>query len=250
MKKFFFACFWCLSFCADLFSQETEKNKSYPAILINVSYAWQNPAGDLQQRFGYNFNPMLDISFLSTSNWMIGAEGGFLFGDNLKEDPLGKMRTSDGYILSKNNTYADIRLDQRGLYFGLNMGKLISFSQKIRQGIEAKLGLGFLQHRIYIRDVDKVIPQLEGDYKKGYDRLANGFALKQYIGYRYMSKNRLINFSIGGEIIEGFTQNRRVWNFDTQYANPKNRLDILFGLRATWTLPLYIYAKNSDDFQY
>ena len=52
------------------------------------------------------------------------------------------------------------------------------------------------------------------EYKKGYDRLTNGPAITEGISYLHCGSKRLINFSLGLECTQGFTQNRRDYNFD------------------------------------
>jgi hypothetical protein len=99
-----------------------------------------------------------------------------------------------------------------------------------------------LQHKIRIEVVDNTIPQLFGDYKKGYDRLTNGIALSQYVGYFYMGNRRTVNFSLGLEIMEAFTKNRRDYNFDTMEKDDHLRMDLLIGLRLNWSIPFY--SKN------
>ena len=54
-----------------------------------------------------------------------------------------------------------------------------------------------------------------------------------------MSNNRLLNFYFGFECLEGFTQNRRSYDFDLMSHDSKKRLDILYGARVAWILPLY-----------
>ena len=63
-----------------------------------------------------------------------------------------------------------------------------------------------MYHKIRIENQDNLIPQLSKDYLKYYDRLTVGILLKQYIGYHHMSNNRLVNFTIGFECIEGFNK--------------------------------------------
>ncbi|MCK6649378.1 MAG: hypothetical protein L6Q66_06965, partial [Bacteroidia bacterium] len=88
------------------------------------------------------------------------------------------------------------------------------------------------------------IPQLDSDYKKGYDRLTNGFLLSQNLGYLYLSNNRIANFYIGFECMQGFTQNRRSYNFDQMKQDTEKRVDILYGGKVSWILPLYKKAPK------
>ena len=101
-----------------------------------------------------------------------------------------------------------------------------------------------MQHKIRIENDENQAKQISGDYVKGYDRLTNGFALMQYVGYQYLSNRRLVNFNLGVELYEGFTQNRRSYNFDEMRKDDTKRKDYLFGIRFGWVIPLYKKVPN------
>jgi hypothetical protein len=86
---------------------------------------------------------------------------------------------------------------------------------------------------------------LRGRYLRGYDRLANGTFVEQYVGYAYFSSNKLINFTIGADILAGFTQGRRDYLYDVMRPDNAKRLDLLYGLRAGWFIPMF--KRKSED---
>ena len=49
----------------------------------------------------------------------------------------------------------------------------------------------------------------------------------------------MANFYFGLECLQGFTQNRRSFDYDSMSQDTKKRLDILYGARIAWILPLY-----------
>jgi len=104
---------------------------------------------------------------------------------------------------------------------------------------------GFVQHKLNIFDKDKAVPQIRGQYVKGYDRLTNGAFIEQYVGYTYFSKYQLVNFSIGFDALIGFTQGRRDYLYDVNRTDNAKRLDILYGVRASWFIP--IFKRKSED---
>lgn len=230
--------------------QSWGRSNSGKAILLNFGYAPQIPLGDLDDRFGLNFAAEVSADYITENNWLIGVQGLFLFGNNVEEDVLAGLRTEAGDIIGNDRSPADIQLRQRGAYYGLRVGRLIGlFEDNPRSGIRINLGVGLLQHRIRIQDDPfRTVPQLEGEYFKGYDRLTNGLALHQFIGYQVIGKNNGINLTAGFEFFEGFTQNRRSFNFDTREANTDSRLDILAGFRVGFTLPFYL--GNAEDVYY
>ena len=87
---------------------------------------------------------------------------------------------------------------------------------------------------------DNTAPQLLDDYKKGYDRLAGGLGISEFIGYTYLSNSKLINFYLGFEINQSWSKPKRDVNFDTGEPNPKlNRYDVLYGIKVGWIIPLF-----------
>ena len=204
----------------------------------------------MADRFGSNFAAEVSADYMTESNWTFGVQGQFLFGSTVNEDVLAGLRTESGNIIGNDRDPADIQLRMRGSYYGLRIGRLFGLSENNkRTGIRLNLGAWLLQHRIRIQDDPfRVVPQLEGEYEKGYDRLTNGLALHQFVGFQTIGKNNGINLTIGFEFFEGFTQNRRSFNFDTRMADTEQRLDLLAGLRFSFTLPFY--QGNAEDIFY
>ncbi|MEL6660389.1 MAG: hypothetical protein AAFR36_28235 [Bacteroidota bacterium] len=226
------------------------QSNSGRVILLNFGYGPQVPLGDMADRFGNNFAAEVSADYMTESNWTFGVQGQFLFGSTVNEDVLAGLRTETGDIIGNDRDPADIQLRMRGSYYGVRVGRLFGlFESNRRSGIRINLGAGLLQHRIRIQDDPfRVVPQLEGEYAKGYDRLTNGLALHQFIGYQTIGKSNGINLTIGFEFFEGFTQNRRSFNFDTRMADTEQRLDLLAGLRVSVSLPFY--QGNAEDIFY
>jgi hypothetical protein len=158
---------------------------------------------------------------------------------------LSNLLTSRGEILDEQGQIATMFIQERGFNVFLHGGKLFPIiGPNLNSGLLITAGVGLIQHKIRLEHQEAKITQLEGDYLKGYDRLTNGLSVNQFIGYYHLSNNRLINFYIGAQATEGFTQSRREWNLDTQTQDTAQRLDMLFGLRAGWILNLYQRAPN------
>jgi hypothetical protein len=249
MKHFFILLFLLLPYFQPLLSQTPPKKGS--VLLLNFGYSYQTPLADLEARFGNNAALSLQTSLLTKNNFVWNLKYGFLFGENVKQDVIKGLRTTEGFIVGTDRNIADIQLRERGFFVGADIGKLFIIpAANARAGILVQLGTGLLQHKIRIQDdPQRIVPQLSEDYKKGYDRLSNGIALHQFIGYQYLSANNRINFSIGIEAFEGSTQNRRDWNFDTQSLDSQSRTDILLGVQANWILPIML-KKNPETIIY
>ncbi|MEM9885833.1 MAG: hypothetical protein AAF849_08075 [Bacteroidota bacterium] len=222
------------------------------AILVNFSYGYQFPQADLDDRFGSNGIIHAGVEYLTDNNFIFGLGANMLFGNVVKQDVLAGLRTQEGFLIANDRQSADVQLRQRGMYLSAWVGKLFSIDpNNPRSGVRAAMGAGLLQHRIRIQDEpQRVVAPLVGDYRKGYDRLTNGLAISQFIGYQLLSKDRRINFTLGFEAIQGFTQNRRAFNFDTQMQDTKRRLDVLLGGKLTWTLPFYLGTDRASEIIY
>lgn len=232
--------FWLMPFL--LSGQDPEAANVGNAWLLQVGYGFQVPGGDLGDRFGNSLSPSLGVDWMQAErNWFVGLDAAFFFGQTVKEDVLSPLRTTDGGIMGNDRQFADIQLRQRAYFAGLHMGKLFTLgSGNHRSGLRVALGGGLFAHKIRIQDdPSRQVPQLSPEYKKGYDRLSIGPALRQNVGYQLLSRDGRINLHLSLEFLQGFTRNQRALNFDTREQERTQRLDLQFGVRATWTLPFY-----------
>ena len=236
-----------------VFAQNPEFTSNEGTILAaHLSYGYQVPGGDLLDRFGSNFSAGIGLQLFLPSNWVLEAEGQLLFGQQVKIDVLAPLRSPEGYLFGLDGGTAEVLLRERGWWFGASLGKLFPvISTNPRSGLQINIGAGLLQHKIRIQDDPLVsVPALSGEYKKGYDRLSNGLSLKQFIGYQHFSINRRINFFIGLEFTQGFTESRRNWNIDEMAREEGARIDLLYGIRAGWVLPFYIGEGSGGTIYY
>lgn len=226
---------------------KTKVDSAKSIMIFDAGYAYQIPGGDLVNRFGNNSNMMAGFTYKTSKNWLWGINGQFIFGSNIKElDVLRFLRTSDGFIISSGGTIATVVQYQRGYIFNGTVGKLIPLSKKNKNsGIYISVGGGFINHKIRIEVDNNNVWALTKEYKRGYDRKTNGLMVSQFVGYRHMSKNQMINFFAGFEFVQGFTRGRRPVNFDTGLPDHTPRLDLLSGFRIGWSLPIYRRDPNA-----
>lgn len=206
---------------------------------FGVGLGMNLPAGDLKDRFGQNMNFTLSGDFITRKNWVLNGGLIYLFGDQVKEDVLAPFRTSTGVILGDDNQIADIFLRQRGFYMGIGGGRLFQLRESSRSGVMVTLHGGLLQHNIRFTDERNSVAQVRAGRHIGYDRLTRGFCLKQTVAYKHLSADRLLNFEVALDCMQGFTSEVRAYNFDTGLPTLSSRLDILLGLRIIWNLPFY-----------
>ena len=208
---------------------------------LGVSYGIYAPGGDLDERFGNASILGLDFSFKTSKNWIFGLNGGFIFGSDVKLEGLfDDISTESGQIIGLDGLFADVRVFERGYNINATFGRLFNFKKpNPNSGIVVTASAGFTQHKIRIETIGNTVAELRNDYLKGYDHLTNGLQITEFIGYTYFSNRQLLNFYGGFEFMQGFTSNRRDYNFDDLAGNDKNRLDLRYGFKLGWILPLY-----------
>jgi len=240
----------------DLFGP-TEHKESRHGFILNGNGGYDFPGGDMAQRFSNSWRIGPALMYKTSSNWMFGAKFDFITGRNVNEDSL-MINIRDKYETYNQNLFQFINNDgqrigvpvyQRGYAVGLTAGKIFNTSKSHPDnGIVALTTVGFMQHKINIFDQGKSIMSLRGNYLKGYDRLSNGIFVEEYIGYMYFSNNKLINFTLGADLLVGFTQGRRDYLYDVMRPDNAKRLDVLMGIRAGWFIPMF--KRNSEDMMF
>lgn len=208
---------------------------------IQIQYSHYVPGGDMKVRFGNT--SMVGVGFLhkTKKNYFLGAEANYLYGNDVKEKyVLDSLRTFRGQIINKSGGYGDVRMFERGFSAHVKGGKLFPvFGSNKNSGIVVMLGVGILQHKMQIEVIEENVKSLDGDIRKGYDRLTNGISFSQFIGYWYMSNNRRLNAFVGLDFHQAFTENRRDWDFHEQRKLDEKRVDQLSGIKFGLILPLY-----------
>lgn len=252
MNRFKLVLFFTLLFSCSAHAQDglfvTPKVETRKGLLIALNGNLTIPAADFAKRFGvgYSFGP--SVLYKTKKNWLFGAKADFIFGSRIKEDSfLINLQQSNGGIIGQNGIRSSLRVFERGYSIGLQAGKIFSFSPKQPDnGLMVLSAVGFIQHKILINDPNGNIAQIQDQYRRGYDRLANGWFVEQYAGYTYFGKNGLINFHIGLNLLVGFTQGRRDYLLDVRRPGTEKRTDIIWGLRGGWYIP--VFKRKSEEF--
>tara|TARA_B110000438_G_C15683519_1_gene593482 strand:- start:141 stop:893 length:753 start_codon:yes stop_codon:yes gene_type:complete len=214
--------------------------------LINLTAGFHIPGGDLADRFGSSSTLGASFHLKNENNTYWGIDVAALAGSNVKEDNILDIITADSLdIIDVNGHTASIRFWERGAQSQLVLGKIIPvLGPNKNSGLFIQGGLGYIYHKIRIEDIGNQSPQLNSELLKGYDRLCMGFTTSQFVGYRYFSNNHKINFFVGMEFIQAFTQDVRQYDYNAQMAYEDKRVDLLSGLKFGWTFPLYEKSDN------
>jgi len=223
-------------------SQVSITDSSITIPFVYATYSYQFPGGDLAGRYGSNSSIGGGFLVKTKPNWIIGVEGNFQFGGTVKNQDslLVHISTPEGYIIDANGKVADVILYERGYSFYLLFGKMFPWvGPNPNSGFLLMAGGGYLQNKMRILNPDNTAPQLQGDYKKGYDKLNAGFALTGSVGYQYMSSSRMLNFSLAFEFIQAWTKSKREVDFDTGKPDQPDLSSQFYGIKACWIIPLY-----------
>lgn len=222
------------------FAQRSLRDSTVNTFLIGLNYKANFTGGDLAERWGFNNHLGLDITNKFKNNVTVTLGGGFIFGNQLKDTTIfDDLYNEFGTITGLSGQPADVLFLMRGATGHASVGYVWNkWGNNLNSGIWVQAGLGYMMHKIRIESLYDVVPQLEGDYRKGYDKLSMGFSTMQFIGYLYQSDWRLIKFYGGFEFVQGFTKNVRTYNFDTGGPENEARFDLYHGFKVGLVLPI------------
>ena len=212
------------------------------AVLIQLGYGPFTTAGDLADRFGSGFHLDGAVTFLAKdSNWEFGLRAVFGFGNDVKEDVVSGLRTREGFVIGNQRALADVQLRHRQLFLGPVVGYTVPLGENRRAGLHLKTAVGYFYSKIGFQDDPvQAVVQLSEELQPGYDRLAGGPALHQFVGFQQLSQNRRINWYVGGEALVGFTRNQRSFDYNAAQPLPTDgRIDVALGAKIGLILPLY-----------
>ena len=238
---------WLISFLftsciLGIFSQESKQ--SYER-LFDVHYGINLPGGDLAKRYGFLNHVGGGLVIRSPKNFIFGLESSFIFGNQFKSEfdsVFYHLTDAQGNITDINGDIAIVTTYARGFYANATFGKLIPLSEsKKASHLQLQFGAGYLQHRFRIETNRQVVPQIETDYRKGYDRYTTGINTSQFVGYAFIPEEGFYQFYAGFYAHQGYTYNRRNVNFDQPNVpvSTELRLDLQFGIRLGWYIPFY-----------
>ena len=234
------------------FSQWSKSDTAISRTWIGFEYGGNWTQADLAERYGFMNHIGLMTGFKTSKNWFYGLQSSFHFGNNVRlKGIFDHLVDSNGNITDVDGNIAAVVVYPRGFSINASIGKIFPvFGSNKNSGIFVHYGMGYLLHRMKIETNEQVIPQIELDYKKGYDRLATGVNLHQFVGYNFMSSIGGYHFYGGFYAQEGFTKNRRTINFDEPDVpvSTELRLDVQVGFKLGWVIP--IYKRQPKDFYF
>lgn len=240
MKKPIFI--FCIFIIISSFShaQGIWKDTAINCVMVTPEFSAQLPAGSMAAEFSWNLALGGSVYYKIKHNIIFGIDANYFFGTDVKDPLFRYISNASGGILGESGIYSQVALYERGYNITGRIGKVFPIlNSNKNSGLTIMIGGGFLQHKIRILVIDNDIPELQGDYLKGYDHLTNGPCVTESIGYQHLGRHNLGNVTVSLEGFEGFDKNRRTYNFDTMGPDNSLHLDVLVGLKVGFVLPFY-----------
>lgn len=226
---------------------------------LTPNFSYNITAADLRKEFANNLSIGTDICLKTKSNWSIDLGFKYYFNGRVDTTLIDNtfkhitVKLSDGsstFIENSGKASGEIAVDFRAISFHLQGGKVIPVSQKYRNsGIWLKMGIGVMQHYLYIKNPENKVPAITPEYRKGYDRLTLGFSLNQFVGYMHLTKKNLFCLYGGVEFYEVFAHRQREYDFNLMRKDDAKLFESMIGLKIGWIIPLYKHNPYAE-FEY
>jgi hypothetical protein len=244
--------YWLLLvFFVSFFDQSSiaqDSTSAFPFILFQYNFSSAN--ADMEDHFNTIHAVGGGLGYKTFSNWQFELKADYLFSQNIKsEGLLDNIINEAGDVTDSDGELVKVVYEMKGFTIFAQGGKILPlFQANANSGVFVSAGVGFLHHFIDYDYRDGRVFQLEEDMLKGYDRLTNGFAIRQFVGYQFYGKQNLLNFQLGIESTQGFTRNRREFNYVDRSFDKDLKTDILLGFRACWMIPFK--KRRAEEFYY
>lgn len=190
----------------------------------------------------------LGVEYQHKNKWIASLDYNLIFGTSV--DIAGyfdHISNDNGYMIDAKGQQAIVNTYMRGFSARAHFGKIIPLSKNPAWrdwSILASGGLGYTQTYIQFQFDEGELPQLEGTYTGGYDRLSGGFQIAERIKLQYLNPNSL-SFVVGIDLIQGVSKSLRPWNFSTNSADNQGQKEIATGFSLGLLIPIKTRSKNA-----
>jgi hypothetical protein len=213
------------------------KDSSLSVFTLSASGGFMAPIGSLGERYDAAYLIGGDVRYKWASNWLVGGSGHYFFGSAPKEAALLSNVLP---LIAGDGSFPAVDVSFRGMAFQATVGKIIPFkSYNPNSGLHLQFGAGYTEYHNRISVLSGFVPQLEGDYLRGYDRLSAGAMFSQSVGYTHFSNSKTINFFVHLEVMQLFVSSLRGYQFDLGMQDQGHRLEWMLGVKAGWIIPFY-----------
>lgn len=209
---------------------------------ISLGYGGHLPMADLEDRFGRALQFSIGGILPVFNKGEVQARFAYGFGNRVKEDVLAGLRNRDGFIFGSDKFPADIQQKYRSTFSAILIARKLGKTPL--HEVVVGLGPSYLTHKIRVQpDPQQQVPQINGDYRKGYDRLTAGFGITESVSYRYHSPSDAFHLEIAVFSLQHRTQHLRSHDFASVISGTltpltRSRTDIISGVEVRWLIPL------------
>jgi len=235
----------CVIFPFISLAQKNDSIKTLSA--ISISYDHQFPFADLGELFLAFSLPSLSYDLHHRSGFVFSINGGYMFKDTIKQTGVLNDIEKDGFLIDGEGQIVNVFLFQRGFTISGKVSKKIAIGSA-KNYLQASFGGGFMQHKILLYSEEFALPQVQGEYEKGYDQLSNGFMLEESLLFMHQPTRKSYILFAGLRALQGFTQNRRSYNFDIMGPNTTKRQDFSIGFQ--FGISILFNRKVPQDFYF
>lgn len=226
------------------YSQENKQS----AFVINYNY--QIPSNFFLENFGDN--PAIGALFFieKENNLFFGIEGVYLFGNNIKnqENIFNNITNEDNALIASDGYYANVNLSRSGTSTNIFIGYAIHPDIKSLSGFYTSFGLGYIQQKILIDTKNENIPQMNEEYKIGYDKAHHGLFGKLMLNYNYYRKKGGIQITTGINYSIAQVQYSNTYLFNEMRNDKEQYIGSEIGFNIGLIIP--IERINQEEFHY
>ena len=161
---------------------------------------------------------------------------------------LSGITNNDGSITASDGYYANINFSRSGFSSNIFAGYAIHLNKTNLSGVYFSFGTGYINQKIQIDTKNENIPQLNEEYKKGYDSANDGIFGKLSINYKYYSKKGGIQISTG--LFNSFARTKRLnsYLFNENNNDDSFHFGSAFGFNFGLIIP--VSKINQEEFHY
>ena len=243
--------FLSLSLCAQTPNQESVYKKDYEAkkmFQVMAQYSYLSPNGDWARRYGVISSLGLGLGYKTLSNYTFNGHYNTLFGNRINETNMfDSLRGTSQELIDANGNYAIINYASRGAQVTFKFGKIIQLGQNANNGLWLQAGYSYLRHFVKFEYQEDILPQIDGEMLKGYDRLTAGNGFIGSIGYHHISANNTVSYFISYNLSFHITRSLRGYNYTTRTFENQKRNDNLSTLSLGIILPIKPKSVNQES---
>lgn len=222
-------------------------------ITLGIAGGFYFGLSDLANKYPYFTTIPLSVEYQHKQQYILSLDYNIFLGSQVNTYGIfDNIMNANGDIIDINGHPALIKAYMRGYSIRAHWGKNIilkKINKAASWSLQAGCGIGYTQNHIKYQFDQGRLPQLEGDYASGYDRMAAGWQFAERLRLQYLN-NQVFSFFVGLDYTQGVSQNKRPWNFNDNIALPKSIFEQSIGINAGLIIPIRLDVKHNESEYY